>query len=425
MSSAAPHLDRVTPAELLAAVGSGELPRDADGLVEELRGLETLKCAIEARQARAALALDEAMRRRAADAGAPAARLGRGVAEQVAHARRVSPNRGRILLGLAKAVEEMPHLKAAFAAGKVSEWRSMLLARETACLELADRRLIDTELAADADALAEMGDRQLAGAARRRAAELDAASVARRRARAESERRVTIRPAPDCMVYLTALLPVAEGVATYAALKADADTAVATGTATCRGQAMADAFVRRITGRAPGALPLTVNLVISEEALLGDSEEGGWLESAGHVEDAPADLARTLIRCALDVGERLALRRLFSEPRSGQLVAMESTARCFPGALARFIRLRDRTCRTPWCDAPIRHLDHREPWGEGGHTSAENGQGLCEQCNHARQSAAIPTGPPPPIRRPQSRGRPRPVRVLEIYPVRVGLELAA
>jgi hypothetical protein len=397
----------------LRAVTSADLPADVDGLTAELRELETLKCAIEARQARAAVALDAVMRRRAADAGVPAARQGRGAAEQVAWARRVSPHRGRILLGLAKAVEEMPHLKAAFAAGRVSEWRAMLLARETACLTLVDRQRVDSELAADAAALEQRGDRALAGAARRRAAELDAASVARRRARAESERRVSIRPAPDTMVYLTALLPVVEGVAAYASLKSAADTAVATGAATSRGQAMADALVARVTGHAPGSLPLRVNLVINEDALLGDSEESGHLEAAGVLEDAPADLARSLIAQALDHHETVALRRLFTAPATGQLVAMESTARLFPESLARFIRLRDRVCRTPWCDAPIRHLDHRQPWAEGGRTSAENGQGLCEQCNHARQSAAIPTGPPPPIRR----AAPPPPRqpVVEIY----------
>ena len=101
---------------------------------------------------------------------------------------------------------------------------------------------------------------------------------------------------------------------------------------------------------------------------------------------------------------------------------MESTARTFPTALARFIRLRDRICRTPWCDAPIRHLDHHQPWAHGGATTAENGQGLCEQCNHARQSAAIPTGPPPPLRRPS----PSPtVTIVEIYRRPIQLTFAA
>ncbi len=40
----------------------------------------------------------------------------------------------------------------------------------------------------------------------------------------------------------------------------------------------------------------------------------------------------------------------------------------------------------PFCDAPIRHIDHITPRSEGGQTSAANGQGLCERCNHAKQA---------------------------------------
>ena len=65
---------------------------------------------------------------------------------------------------------------------------------------------------------------------------------------------------------------------------------------------------------------------------------------------------------------------------------MDSRARLFPAGLARFIRLRDQICRTPWCDAPIRHIDHVVPHGADGPTSGPNGQGLCEACNHAKQA---------------------------------------
>ncbi|MFC7495661.1 MULTISPECIES: hypothetical protein [unclassified Nocardioides] len=77
---------------------------------------------------------------------------------------------------------------------------------------------------------------------------------------------------------------------------------------------------------------------------------------------------------------------------------MESTARAFPKALGLFLDLRDRTCRTPWCDAPIRHHDHAAAHAAGGPTSALNGQGLCEQCNHTKQAPGWRsrpiTGPP-------------------------------
>ncbi|MDP3891780.1 HNH endonuclease, partial [Nocardioides sp.] len=74
-------------------------------------------------------------------------------------------------------------------------------------------------------------------------------------------------------------------------------------------------------------------------------------------------------------------------PETGGLIAMDSRARAFPTLLATFLRLRDQgICRTPWCDAPARHTDHVQPVDEGGPTSAINGQGLCEACNHAKQA---------------------------------------
>jgi len=54
--------------------------------------------------------------------------------------------------------------------------------------------------------------------------------------------------------------------------------------------------------------------------------------------------------------------------------------------LATFIELRDRGCRTPYCDAPIRHRDHAKPWAEGGRTTADNGLGSCERCNYAKEA---------------------------------------
>jgi hypothetical protein len=54
---------------------------------------------------------------------------------------------------------------------------------------------------------------------------------------------------------------------------------------------------------------------------------------------------------------------------------MESRSRLFPKGLAEFINLRDDTCRTPYCDAPIRHRDHAVPSHRDGPTSAVNGLG--------------------------------------------------
>ena len=83
---------------------------------------------------------------------------------------------------------------------------------------------------------------------------------------------------------------------------------------------------------------------------------------------------------------RVWLRRLYTHPVTGALVGMDSTRRTFDGGLRRYLLTRDAsTCRTPWCEAPARHVDHIRDHADGGPTSADNGQGLCEQCNHTKQ----------------------------------------
>ena len=89
------------------------------------------------------------------------------------------------------------------------------------------------------------------------------------------------------------------------------------------------------------------------------------------------------------------LRRLYTHPRTGDLVAMDSRARIFPPGLRRLIQTRDDTCRTPYCDAPIRHLDHIIPWHHGGPTAQANGAGLCEACNHTKETPGWSARPAP------------------------------
>jgi hypothetical protein len=358
---------------------------DADeaGLIERIAWLERVKSAAAAGQARAAAVLDEKRRAQEAAAGVPTAKQGRGVGSEVALARRDSPTRGGRHLGLGKAlVHEMPHTLAALESGALSEWRATLIARESACLDVEDRRTLDAELCADVRRLEGKGDARIVAAAKEIAARLDAQAVVDRAAKAEAQRSVTIRPAPDCMTYVSALLPVAQGVGVYAALTRAADS---TFDDRCRGQVMADTLVERVTGH-PAETPehVALNLVMSDQALWGQDNAPAVLDGYGPI---PASVAQRLVRDAV-VDERsvATLRRLYREPKSGSLVAMESRSRCFPKGLAGFIGVRDRTCRTPYCDAPIRHRDHATPRNRGGPTTAANGLGECERCNYTKEA---------------------------------------
>ncbi|WP_406032598.1 DUF222 domain-containing protein [Nocardioides sp. NBC_00163] len=377
---------------LLAGPPSGASEAE---LVDWIAGLEEIKCTAEAVQAEAAVRLDEVVRERQSEAGVPARKLGEGVASQIALPRRVSPEKGAKLLGLAKTLTtEMPHTFALMKAGLFSQWQATILARETACLSLDDRKVIDYDLCATGPCgepakAVSMGLRQLENAAKKLAITLDQESVVARAANAEKDRRVSLRPAPDTMTWLGALLPVKDGVAVFAALDQAAKTAAAAGDERTRGQVMADTLVDRITGRSTtDAKPrIEVKIVMTADALTGDVDQPALVEGYGPV---PATWARDALNDA-DVF----VRRLFTDP-AGRLVAMESRARKAPDGLAEFIATRDGgICRTNGCDAPIRNIDHVERHADGGETSAENLQGLCERCNQAKEALGWRARPGP------------------------------
>lgn len=373
------------------------------GLIDQLRELEDLKSAAAGAQARLSVTFDLRERRAQADAGVSPADQGQGVAAQIALARRDSPARGSRHLGAARAlVTEMPHTLAALESGHLSEWRATLIVKETACLSAADRAAVDDEIAADTGSLDGAGDRGIVAVARAAAYRRDPRSVTQRASHASVERHVGLRPAPDTMTYLTALLPVAEGVAAYAALTRHADTMKGASDERSRQQIMADALVERITGAPGGISGVTVNLVMTDRTLFQGDAEPARLAGYGIV---PAGWARTLLGGGAADSLQVWLRRLYTAPGTGELLAMESQARLFPPGLRRFIDVRDHTCRTPYCDAPIRHVDHVLSSQNGGATSASNGAGLCEACNYTKE---LPGWKATPDHRP---GRRHPTRL--------------
>jgi hypothetical protein len=251
------------------------------------------------------------------------------------------------------------------------------------------------------------------------------------------------------MVGLTGILPAAEGVAAYTALSVAADRARAEGDPRSRGQVMADLLLARLTGRDSGSpIPNTwaervaattwggcdsgsalepgapscpadgsesapqgddkggdkggieIQLVMTDQTLFGvgpGADESAQLAGYGSV---PAPIARELVAEALEragaAGDLAVwVRRVYAHPVRGALIQMESSRREVPSGLSRFLRTRDRYCRTPWCGAPLRHLDHVVPVAAEGETSEANTQGLCEACNYAKEAPGWRARPGP------------------------------
>ena len=370
-----------------------------DERIDLIRALTELTCAAEAEQAEVAVDFDVSMRAKAAAAKVRAERQGRGVAAQLAFARRESLARGERFLQLAKTVREMPHTRAAWRDGVVPEYTVTQLMKGTACLSREDRAAVDLEVAGDPDRLEAMSPRQAGAAASAAAYRADPMSFVDRRRKAEADRHTSIRPAPDVMTWFSALLSVKQGVAVHAALSVAADQARAAGDPRSRRQIMADLLVERViapmvagqAGAKPG-VGLMVNVVVRDSVLLGDEDGTGWVEGYGEV---PGDLLREWIAANLDDGLDVWLKRLYEKPQTGELVAMDSRARRFDGGLAAFLRMRDRGCREAYCDAPVRHLDHVIDKALGGATDTSNGQGVCEGHNYAKQAHGWRSRPRP------------------------------
>jgi hypothetical protein len=428
--------------ELAALDGRSDGVDDA-GRVQLISALESLKAAAAAAQARISVTFAESQREAQRAAGVARDKVGAGIAEQVALARRESPTLGSRHLGLARAlVTEMPHTMAALTAGELSEWRATLVVRATAVLSAKERREVDARLAGR---LAGLSDKHVAAAAHALAYELDPRSVVERHAYARSQRRVSMRPAPDTMAYLTALLPAHEAVAAYAALTRAAATARSEGDARSSDQVKADTLVERVTGQAHADhVPLDISLVMSDTTLAEGDHSPAILLGFGPI---PGALARELVRntvsarprraqsdtgplaatrpqsqgpperskewplddtCVVEVFEQprkeaaerdpadqwsgrevhaaqVWLRRLYTDPRTGIITAGDRTRRLFPAHLRRLVVARDQWCRTPYCGAPIKHIDHAERHADGARPRSTTPKGSASAATRSRR----------------------------------------
>jgi hypothetical protein len=317
----------------------------------------------------------------------PVERIGTGIAAQVGLARRISPFEAARYVGqVGVLIRELPATFDRLCRGEVPEWRVLLVARETAWLSAQHRAIVDAEVAPQ---LERLGKRKTVELVNKIAYRLDPHGYLARLKHAETERHVSVRPACESMARLSALLPLPQAVAAYAALDSAARAITGVGDEPrTRSQVMADLFVQRLTGQATASgVPVEVNLVMTDQAMFGVGdypEEPATLIGGGTI---PAAVARDLLaRATRDATGEAAvfIRRLYTNPATGQLAAMDSQSRCFTANQRRFLLLRDQSCRTPWCDAPMRHADHITPVHDHGQTTVANGQSLCEACNYTK-----------------------------------------
>jgi hypothetical protein len=309
--------------------------------------------------------------------------IGRGIADQIALACKLSPFTGSRRLAVARALWfDLPDTYAQLTAGRLSERVAEIVVSETRHLDARLRRDVDTQLVAAG--ISEMGLRSAAACARKHAYEADPEGYTDRGRTERKHRRVSIRPAPDTMAMLSGYLPVEQGVACYAALKKHTDTLIATGDERSRDQIMADTLVEWLTGQARAEdVNVEVQIMMPIDSLTDPhNPRTATIPGAGPL---PGPLARQIITSSRG---RKWWQRLFTAPDQagrGPIVGGDPFRRRFDGWLAKLITLRDQTCTDPYCDAAIRHLDHILRHRDHGPTTLTNGRGTCARGNYIRE----------------------------------------
>jgi hypothetical protein len=290
---------------------------------------------------------------------------------QVSLARNISPGAAGSQFGLAVQLAKLPSVAAALHDGVISEPTARAICRPVSGLSADDLIVFDAEIGPK---LAGLTPRRAAQLAERIVISLDADAAAERAQRRREDVRVNLTPHPDGVATLTVEGPAEQLTAVHQSLESWALGLRSAGDERTLEQIMCATLVERVTGATHASdTTVEVGIVIDVATLLGAA--GNPVELVGHGPIAPA-IADELIGNA----HRVFYRRLITDPITQTLIARDERRRYFDGALAGFIRTRDRhRCRQPGCDCRIRDVDHITAYTDGGITRDDNGQGLCRR----------------------------------------------
>jgi hypothetical protein len=289
---------------------------------------------------------------------------------EVSAAMNMSPMGANHLVAQAETLDtRLPKVAALLAEGK-TDWRTVQVI-------ISRTELVSSDVIAQLDAsLADRIGRWECWSRRRIINAVDAAvraidpdAAKERRVRADDDRHISVTPLPDGMAQVRGSLNATAGAAfdkrlsqmatsvcakdsrTIAQRRADAMTALTEGQSLTCDCGQADCPTRATEAEpAAGEVRTVINVIASEDTVVGDSDQPGYLEGYGVID---AEQVRQL-------AETAALR-LVECPT----VTAEEAMRYQPSAaLERWIRCRDVTCRFPGCDRPagICDIDHTVPF---------------------------------------------------------------
>jgi hypothetical protein len=312
--------------------------------------IEHRACEAEAEDGEPGYCLITGLRRAAAEVGAALNLPASAAGDMVAHAEALH--------------DRLPHLAALLRQGQV-DWPTVraVLNRTTHVTPEA-MTVLDTRITTAIASWDTWSPQRVRNTVDRLIQELDAEAAKDRRVRAEAGRHVTVTAGPDGTVRIRATLPAADGAVVHQRLATDA-TAVCAGDSRTVRQRRADAFTA-VFGNQPLACDcgnpdcphtsdeqsagprIVINVLTTEATLTGASAAPGYLAGFGVID---ADQVRTLAETPT------AVRRTLTRPT---VTAAQAHTYRPSAAVARWVTMRDLTCRFPGCDRPAwqADLDH-------------------------------------------------------------------
>ena len=278
----------------------------------------------------------------------------------------LSPAAARLRVELARSLQRLPLTRAALAAGEIDVTKARAIADHTGRLDERAAALVEARVLPRA---AEQTAAMLRAALRRAVIAVEPVLAEERAAAASADRGVWHESLPDGLGRLEWVGPVEQVLSTWtwltgAAQQARAGDVSAGLPARTLSQARSDvlgdfgeravavADLPRRHGRKP-----RINVVVAGSTLMGLDDEPAELVGAGPI---TAGLARRLAGGGT-------WRRLLTDPRTGRLDEISTTAYEPTPELSDAVVTRDRTCRGLGCRVPADRcdLDHRVPYPAG------------------------------------------------------------
>jgi hypothetical protein len=333
------------------------------------------------------------------------------VGEVAARLQLPQPTAARLVEESRTLVHELPHTLDALGTGRISHRHAQVIIDHAKSLPVSARAGFEDAVL---DAAARLSVSQFQKMATRTREQLHPASITVRTARAVTDRRLVLEADTDGMGWLHHYLPIAEAHAAYARITAlaaslngegetrtlpqrrsdvttqlmldgavvdpaELDAAAAAAGAGANPEAGTAGRVATAgkTAKQPrwGIRP-TVFVTVPVMTLLG-GEEPGQLDGYGPIDP---DTARRL------AAKAPSFIRLLTHPETGIVLSMGRKRYKVPTDLLLWVKMRDGTCRKPFCNQPaaVTQLDHTAAWGNGGPTADSNLACLCESCHQMK-----------------------------------------